>query len=99
MLRHPFGARQMAVECPPGAIGFMFRIKMQHHSCDVAPVSTVRIRVEQAQIRDNVLLVVDGQYGIGGRGICDLGIKQRLLHGLSRNRLLMTDFALYSLAY
>jgi len=39
----------MAVERPPGAIGFMFRIKMQHYSCDFTPVSTFRIRVEQAQ--------------------------------------------------
>jgi hypothetical protein len=45
----------------------MFRIKMQHHSCDFAPVSTLRIRVEQAQVRDHVLLVVYGQYGTGGR--------------------------------
>jgi hypothetical protein len=32
---------------------------MQHHSSDFAPVSTLCIRVEQAQIRDDVLLVVD----------------------------------------
>jgi hypothetical protein len=47
----------MAVERPPGAIRFMFGIKMQHYSCDFAPVSTLRIRVEQAQIRDDVLFV------------------------------------------
>jgi hypothetical protein len=62
---------------------------MQHHSCDFAPVRTLRIRVEQAQIRDDVLLVVSGQYGIGGRGIGDIGIKRRLLHGFSRNRSLI----------
>jgi hypothetical protein len=28
---------------------------MQYHSCDFAPVSTVHIRVEQAQMRDEVL--------------------------------------------
>ena len=44
----------------------MFRINVQHYSCDFAPISTFRIRVEQAQIRDDVLLVVDGQDGIGG---------------------------------
>jgi hypothetical protein len=60
------------------------RIKMQHHSCDFAPISTFRIRVEQAQIRDDVLLVVNGQYGIGGRGIGDIKIKRRLLHLLSQ---------------
>ena len=42
----------------------MFRIKMKDYSRDFAPVSTLRIRVEQAQIGDDVLLVVDGQYGI-----------------------------------
>jgi hypothetical protein len=33
-----------------------------------------------------VLLVVDGQYGIGGCGIGDIGIERRLLHGLSRTK-------------
>ena len=55
----------MALERPPDAIGVVFRVKMQHYSRDFAPVSSLRIRVEQAQIRDDVLLVVDGQYGIG----------------------------------
>jgi hypothetical protein len=36
----------------------MFRIEKQHYSCNFAPVSTFRIRAEQAQIRDEVLLVV-----------------------------------------
>src|SRR6267142_1580487 len=81
----------MALERSPGAIRFMFRIEMQHHSCDFAPASTFRVRVEQAQIRDEVL-VLSGQYGIGGCGIGDIGIKRRLLHGLSRNRLLNNQF-------
>jgi hypothetical protein len=75
----------MAIERPTGAISFLTRIKMQHYSRNFAPVSTFRIRVEQAQIRDDVLLVVNGQYGIGGRGISDIGIRRR--------------FALDSLAY
>jgi hypothetical protein len=61
----------------------------QHHSYDFAPISTFRIRVEQAQIRDEVLLVVSGQYGMGGRGIGDIGTRRRLLPevrlGLSRS--------------
>jgi hypothetical protein len=77
----------MTLERPPGAIGFIFRIKMQHDPRDFAPVSTLRVRVEQAQIRDEVFLVVTSQHGIGGRGIGDIGIKRRLLHELSRNRL------------
>jgi hypothetical protein len=42
---------------PAEPIWFMLRINMQHYSCDFAPVSTLRIRVEQAQIRDDVLFV------------------------------------------
>jgi len=38
----------MAVERRPSAIWFMLRIQMQDYSCDIAPVSTYRIRVEQA---------------------------------------------------
>jgi hypothetical protein len=34
----------MAVERPPNAMGFMFRIKMKDYSRDFAPVSTLRIR-------------------------------------------------------
>ena len=37
----------MALERPMGAIEFMFWIKVQNHSCDFAPVSTFRFRVEQ----------------------------------------------------
>jgi hypothetical protein len=76
----------MAVERPPGAIGFMFRIKMQHYSRDVAPVSACRIRVEQAQIRDDVFLIVNGQYGFGGRGIGDIGIKGPAAWAFSKAR-------------
>jgi hypothetical protein len=57
----------MAIERPASAIRFVFRIKMQHNPRDLAPVSTFRIRVEQAQIRDDVLFIVNGRYGIGGR--------------------------------
>jgi hypothetical protein len=38
----------MAVEHLPNPITFMFRIKMQHHSRDLAPVRAFRMRIEQA---------------------------------------------------
>src|SRR5216683_5699136 len=79
----------MALKRPPSAIEFMFRIKVQHYSGNFTPVSTLHVRVEQAQIRDEVLLVVHSQHGIGGRGIGDVWIKRPLLHGRSRNRLLI----------
>jgi hypothetical protein len=46
-----------------------------------------------------VLFIVNGQYGTGGRGIGDIGIKRRLLHGRARNRLLIDQLASDSLAY
>jgi hypothetical protein len=51
----------------------MFRINMEHYSCDLAPVSTIDLCVEQPQIRDEVFLVVDGQHRIGRRGITTSG--------------------------
>jgi hypothetical protein len=77
VLRHPPGAREMALECPPSAIGFTFRVEMQHYSCDVTPVGAFSVRVEQAQIGDNVLLVVNGQGAVsaasGSRGGIRMG--------------------------
>lgn len=43
----------------------------------------VGCRIEQAQIRDNVLLVVCGQRVTSGRYVDDVGIKRRFLHGRS----------------
>jgi hypothetical protein len=72
----------MALERPQGAIRFMFWFKMQHYSCDFAPISAIQIRIEQAQILDEMFLVVSGKYGIGGRGISDIGLKRCRLHGV-----------------
>src|SRR6266513_3464123 len=99
MLRHPFGGRQMTLECPPREIGFMFRIKMQNYSCDFTPISTFLVGVEQVQIRDEVFLVVSGQHGIGGRGIGEIWIKRRPMHGRSRNVVDSTNFSWGSAAY
>jgi hypothetical protein len=41
----------MALERTSGAVGFMFRVKVQHDPRDFTPVSTFHIRVEQAQMR------------------------------------------------
>jgi hypothetical protein len=71
----------MAVERSPSAIWFMLRINMQHYSCDFAPVSTPPHRVKQAQIRDDVLFVVDGAIsatsGLSG-GFC-MGFSQHVV--------------------
>jgi len=41
--------------------GLMFRIKMQHRSCDFTPVSPFRVCVEHAQMRHEMFLVASGQ--------------------------------------
>ena len=46
----------MAFERLPGAIRFAVRIKMQHNACDFTPVSTFHIRIEQAQMRDQMFV-------------------------------------------
>jgi hypothetical protein len=63
VLRHPLGAREMALECPPGAMGITVRVMVQHHACDFAPVRTFRVGIEQTEIRDEVLEVVGRQFG------------------------------------
>jgi hypothetical protein len=74
----------MVVERPPRAIWLMLRIKMEHYPGDFAPVRTFRIRVKQAQIRDDVLLVISDQNGIGGRDIRNVGIERRRSPSFSR---------------
>jgi hypothetical protein len=66
----------MALERLPSAIEFAVRIKVQHYSCNVTPVRTLCVRVEHAQIRDDVFLVINGQQGIRRRGIGDIWIKR-----------------------
>jgi hypothetical protein len=61
----------MALERPPGVIRFMFRIKMQHHPCDFTPVSTFHIRIEQAQIRDEMFFVASRNTEPEGANIRD----------------------------
>src|SRR5271156_5951355 len=53
------GARQMAFESPSGAIGS--RSGSRRSTIRATSVRTLCVRIEQAQIRDDVFLVVDGQ--------------------------------------
>ena len=66
-LGHPSGAREVAFERSPRAVGVAVRVNMQDDPRDIAPVGTVRIGIEQAQVRDEMLLVVGGNRWIGCR--------------------------------
>jgi hypothetical protein len=56
--RHPFGAREMAIEGTAGALDIAIRVYVQHDPRNLAPVGTFRIGIQHPQIRDGVLLVV-----------------------------------------
>jgi hypothetical protein len=60
-LGHPSGAREVAFERSPRAVGVAVRVNMQDDPRDIAPVGTVRIGIEQAQVRDEMPLVVGGK--------------------------------------
>jgi hypothetical protein len=77
VLGHPLGALKVSVECPPGASGFALRVNVQNDPRNLAPVGAVGVRVEEAQIRHEVLPIVAGECGTGGRDIGDIGIKRR----------------------
>ncbi|MGJ4888861.1 hypothetical protein ACQR1Y_11735 [Bradyrhizobium sp. HKCCYLRH3099] len=53
---------------------------MQHDAGHLAPVGSRLGGIEQAEIRDEMLLVVFGQDIIGRRQVGDIWIKWRLLH-------------------
>jgi hypothetical protein len=54
---------------------------MQDDPRHITPVGAVRIRVPQAKIGYEVFLIVQGEDRFRRRGIGDIGIERRLLHG------------------
>ena len=86
MLGHPFGAREVAFERSPRAVGVAVRVNMQDDPRDIAPVGTVRIGIEQAQVRDEMLLVVGGNRWIGRGQISDIGSSGGFFMGVLATR-------------
>lgn len=58
VLRHPAGAREVRFPCPPCAPGLADCIDLKHDLGDLPPIGSVRLRVEQAEIGDEMLLVI-----------------------------------------
>lgn len=54
----------MTVECMSCQIRLVSGVDMEHDPRDPFPVRTIRVRIEQAQVRDEMLLVIGGQFGI-----------------------------------
>jgi len=58
MLRHPFCASEMAIECAPCAVWLELRIDVEHELHHLAPVRRLCVSIQQPQIGDDVLLIV-----------------------------------------
>ena len=77
MARHPLCTCQMGIEGTACTIGFSIGVEMKNDARNLAPIGIVFFGVEQAQVRDEVFLVIRCQHRIGGRGIRNIGIERR----------------------
>jgi len=75
----------MALERPSCAIRFALGVNVQDDARDLAPVGALGVSVQQAQISDDVFLIVNGQFRVGGGCVGNVRIKRRLLQGCSLN--------------
>jgi hypothetical protein len=81
---HPFCAGQVAIERSSCTSRFKFRINMEHKPGDLAPIRTLAVGVEQAQIGDDVFFVIDSKWLTEGSLISYIRVKGRLLHFVLR---------------
>ena len=58
----------------------MSGVDMKHDPCDLFPIRTFRVRIEQAQVSDEMLLIVGGQSGICRGHVGYFEIKRRIRH-------------------
>jgi hypothetical protein len=80
MLRHPLGARQVALPSAPRALGLLRRIDVQHDTRDFGPIRTLGIGIEEPEVGNKMLLVITGKdLSLGGL-VSNRGIERRLGH-------------------
>lgn len=80
VVRHPFRASKMGVERTASTFRFSHGIDVQDEARRLAPIGVIGLGVQQAQIGDNVFLVIHRQDGIIGSRICNIGIERRRWH-------------------
>ncbi len=66
----------MRIERSARTFGFADRINVQNDLGDLFPVRTCLLRIEKAEISDEVLLVIGRQDGIGRSHVSDIGIER-----------------------
>src|SRR5206468_10900223 len=80
LLGHPSGAREVAFERYPRAVGLGVWVDAQHDPTDFTPVGALLISIKHAHVPDHVLLVILSEGWSGWREISDLRIGLRLFH-------------------
>lgn len=81
MLGHPSGAGEVTRVSPPRSLRLARGIDVQHDPSDFSPIRTFGVRIEQTKVGDCVFMIVGCQDGVRRRGIGDVGIEWKLLHG------------------
>jgi hypothetical protein len=76
MLRHPLGASQVAFPGPPRALGLLRRIDLQDDTRNLGPIRTLSLGVEEAQIGNEMVLIVAGKNVGLGDLVGNWGIKR-----------------------
>src|SRR5262249_21803859 len=61
VLGHPLGTCQVTLPGALGTLGLLCRIDAQHDPCYFGPVRALGIRIEEAEISDEMLLIVTSQ--------------------------------------
>src|SRR5438874_7246506 len=84
LLGHPSGAREVAFERYPRAVGLGVWVDAQHDPTDFTPVGALLISIKHAHVHDHVLLVIISEDWSVWRYISDLRIELRLFHTCSR---------------
>jgi hypothetical protein len=82
-LGHPFGAREVAFESAPRPFGLTRGIDVQDDPSHLCPVGTFGVGVEQAQIGDEMFVVITGQIASRWGLVSNRRIEWRPGHDLS----------------
>ena len=80
VLGHPTGSAQVRVPDPARSIGLACRIDMEDDQSNLSPVSPFRVRIEQTQIRHEMLFVVAREDAGAGSGVGNRRVKRWCLH-------------------
>jgi|GEM_PF-3614236 hypothetical protein len=80
MLRHPLCAGQVTIERTSSAVVLELWIDVENDLRHLAPVGSLRVCIEHAQISNDMLFVVDREHRIRWRKVGNVRICRWLFH-------------------